>query len=436
MGLFDKLLNRAESLFTHVQDVLGEVTQSWSAAGIEEKVQGVLAQMVIHLAKQPPNVETASQLRINHMAVLLELAESAREFDLDSPKVDELVNVAFESQLEDLVEYLARERPNLSHLVTTLPQELAQEIRKIEESLVKLHELEQSNSKVAAERQTHREALKQNYAKMTEESDYSELEKGSMLGDLAKTLSVGRSIVQSLYDIPRLETAIRENPQDPMGYMDLAEALIRSHQAENIRKGVNVALNPGVFLVYGAGEVLRDVSGGLSKEIVLARTCLTLSRRLLEQDGANFWVLAAAGRAYLLLGEPTLATKYLKLAVLLRPDFADLYYYLAQAYAAKESTKNAISYLIYGVRLGSSLCVVSLYETIEDFEAEDEKTLSHSSELRERLMKVFKEQENDEEGVGILEQFFEEKRDSFRRIGKRLERAIDTLVVGNRGGTR
>ena len=101
--------------------------------------------MVLHLAKQPPNVETANQLRINHMAVLLELAESAKEFDLDSPEGDELINVAFENQLEDLVEYFTRERPNLSHLATTLPQELGQEIRKIEEALVKLHELEQSN---------------------------------------------------------------------------------------------------------------------------------------------------------------------------------------------------------------------------------------------------------------------------------------------------
>jgi len=150
-----------------------------------------------------------------------------------------------------------------------------------------------------------------------------------MLGDLAKTLSVGRSIVQSLYDIPRLEAAIRENPQDPMGYVDLAEALIRSRQVENIRKGVNVALNPGVFLIYGAGEVLRGVSGDPSREVVLVRTCLSLSRRLLEQNRTNFWALAAAGRAYLLLGEPMLATKYLKLAVLLRPDFANLYYYLA-----------------------------------------------------------------------------------------------------------
>ena len=167
----DKLLNRTESLFTHVQDVLGEVTQSWSAAGSEGEIQRVLAQMVIHLAKQPPNVETANQLRSNHMAALLELAESAREFDLDSPEGDELVNVAFESQLEDLVEYLARERPKLSPLVATLPQELAQEIRKIEERLVKLHELEQSNSKAVAERQTHREALEQEYAKMAEQSD-------------------------------------------------------------------------------------------------------------------------------------------------------------------------------------------------------------------------------------------------------------------------
>ncbi len=55
MGLFDKLLNRAESLFTHVQDVLGEVTQSWSAAGIDGEIQLVLAQMVIHLARQSPN---------------------------------------------------------------------------------------------------------------------------------------------------------------------------------------------------------------------------------------------------------------------------------------------------------------------------------------------------------------------------------------------
>jgi hypothetical protein len=135
-------------------------------------------------------------------------------------------------------------------------------MRKVEEMLVKLHELEQLNSEATAERQTRREALQQEYGKRVEQSDYSELEKGSILGDLAKTLSVGRSIVQSLYDIPRLEAAIRENPQDPMGYVNLAEALIRSCQAENIQKGVNVALNPGVFLIYGAGEVLRGVSGG------------------------------------------------------------------------------------------------------------------------------------------------------------------------------
>jgi hypothetical protein len=77
--------------------------------------------------------------------------------------------------------------------------------------------------------------------------------------------------------------------------------------------------------------------------------------------------------------------------VLLRPDFADLYYYLTQSYAAKESAKNALSYLIYGARLGSPLCAVSLYETIEDFEAEGEKNLPHSSELRERLGKVIEE---------------------------------------------
>ena len=49
----------------------------------------------------------------------------------------------------------------------------------------------------------------------------------------------------------------------------------------------------------------------------------------------DFWTLAAAGRAYFLLGEPLLAAKYLKTAVLLRPDYTDLYYYLAQACADK-----------------------------------------------------------------------------------------------------
>ena len=73
---------------------------------------------------------------------------------------------------------------------------------------------------------------------MAEKSDYSELEKTTALADLAKTMSVGRSIVESLYDIPRLEAELHENPQDPMGYANLAEALIRSRSTENIRKGI------------------------------------------------------------------------------------------------------------------------------------------------------------------------------------------------------
>ena len=430
MGLFDKLINQVESLSTHVQDAFGEINQDWSLSDVEQKLRTALARMVVQLAKQSPNVETENQLRNNNMMVLLELANRTGKVDLNTDEEDELVNIEFSNQLDNLVEYLIDERPDISPLVGTLPVELAPMIREIEGILIEINELEEENSQASAERQARRETLEQEYAEMAEKSDYSELEKTTALADLAKTMSVGRSIVESLYDIPRLEAKVHENPQDPMGYMNLAEALIRSRTTENIRKGINVVFNPSALVVYGAGNMIREAKGGTAKEVALARTSLCLSRRFLEQDPMDFWCLAAAGRAYLLLGEPLLAAKYLKTAVLLRPDCADLYYYLAQAYATKESMKNAVSYLIYGTKLGSYRCAVSLHETIEDFEEEAEESLHHSIELRERLMKVVEEQEKDEEDIGLLEQFLEDKTRSFGRISKRLERAMDTFVGG------
>lgn len=430
MGLFDKLINQVESLSTHVQDAFSEIKQDWSLSDVEPKLRTALARMVVQLAKQSPNVETENQLRNNNMMVLLELANRTGKVDLNTDEEDELVNIEFSNQLDNLVEYLIDERPDISPLVGTLPVELAPMIREIEGILIEINELEEENSQASAERQARRETLEQEYAEMAEKSDYSKLEKTTALADLAKTMSVGRSIVESLYDIPRLEAKVHENPQDPMGYMNLAEALIRSRTTENIRKGINVVFNPSALVVYGAGNMIREAKGGTAKEVALARTSLCLSRRFLEQDPMDFWCLAAAGRAYLLLGEPLLAAKYLKTAVLLRPDCADLYYYLAQAYATKESMKNAVSYLIYGTKLGSYRCAVSLHETIEDFEEEAEESLHHSIELRERLMKVVEEQEKDEEDIGLLEQFLEDKTRSFGRISKRLERAMDTFVGG------
>ena len=433
MGLFDKLINQAESLSTHIQGAFSEIKQDWSLSDVEQKLRTALARMVVQLAKQSPNVETENQLRNNNMMVLLELANRTGKVDLNIDEEDELVNIEFSNQLDNLVEYLIDERPDISPLVETLPVELAPMIREIEGILIEITELEEKNSQASAERQAHRETLEQEYVEMAEKSDYSELEKTTALADLAKTMSVGRSIVESLYDIPRLEAEVHENPQDPMGYMNLAEALIRSRTTENIRKGINVVFNPSALVVYGAGNMIREAKGGIAKEVALARTSLCLSRRFLEQDPMDFWCLAAAGRAYLLLGEPLLAAKYLKTAVLLRPDCADLYYYLAQAYATKESMKNAVSYLIYGTKLGSYRCAVSLHETIEDFEEEAEESLHHSIELRERLMKVVEEQEKDEEDIGLLEQFLEDKTRSFGRLSKRLERAMDTFVGGREG---
>ena len=430
MGLFDKLINQAESLSTHIQGAFSEIKQDWSLSDVEQKLRTALARMVVQLAKQSPNVETENQLRNNNMMVLLELANRTGKVDLNIDEEDELVNIEFSNQLDNLVEYLIDERPDISPLVDTLPVELAPMIREIEGILIEITELEEENSQASAERQAHRETLEQEYVEMAEKSDYSELEKTTALADLAKTMSVGRSIVESLYDIPRLEAEVHENPQDPMGYMNLAEALIRSRTTENVRKGINVVFNPSALVVYGAGNMIREAKGGIAKEVALARTSLCLSRRFLEQDPMDFWCLAAVGRAYLLLGEPLLAAKYLKTAVLLRPDCADLYYYLAQAYATKESIKNAVSYLIYGTKLGSYRCAVSLHETIEDFEEEAEESLHHSIELRERLMKVVEEQEKDEEDIGLLEQFLEDKTRSFGRLSKRLERAMDTFVGG------
>ena len=396
---------------------------------VEQKLRMALARMVVQLAKQSPNAETESQLRNNNMAILLALANGTSTVDLNIYEEDELVDIEFSNQLDNLVEYLIDKRPDIAPLVDTLPVQLAPMIREIEGILIEINELEEGNSQASVERQARRETLEQEYAEMAEKSDYSELEKTTALADLAKTMSVGRSIVESLYDIPRLEAEVHENPQDPMGYMNLAEALIRSRTTENIRKGINAVFNPSELVVYGAGSMIREAKGGIAKEVALARTSLCLSRRFLEQDPMDFWCLAATGRAYLLLGEPLSAAKYLKTAVLLRPDCANLYYYLAQAYATKEAMKNAVSYLIYGAKLGSYRCAVSLHETIGDFEEAGE-SLHHSIELRERLMKVVEEQEKDEEGIGLLEQFLEDKTRSFGRLGKRLERAMDTFVGG------
>ena len=430
MGLFDKLINRAESLSTHVQDAFSEVKQDWSMSDVEQKLEMALARMVVQLAKQSPDAETESQLRNNNMAILLELANGTSKVDLNVYEEDERVNRELSNQLDNLVEYLMDERPDISPLVDNLPVELAPMIREIEGILIEINELEEENSQVSAERQARRETLEQEYAEMAEKSDYSELEKTTALADLTKTMSVGRSIVESLYDIPRLEAEVHENPQNPMGYVNLAEALIRSRTTENIRKGISAVFNPRALVVDGVGSMIRGAKGGIAKEVALARTSLCLSRRYLEQDPMDFWVLAAAGRAYLLLGEHLLAAKYLKTAVLLRPDCADLYYYLAQVCAAKESMKNAISYLIYGAKLGNRRCAVSLHETVEDFEEETAGSLHHSIELRERLMKVIEEQEKGEEDMGLLEQFLEDKTKSFGRLGKRLERAMDTFVGG------
>ena len=222
MGLFDKLINRAESLSTHVQDAFSEVKQDWSMSDVEQKLEMALARMVVQLAKQSPDAETESQLRNNNMAILLELANGASKVDLNVYEEDERVNGELSNQLDNLVEYLMDERPDISPLVDNLPVELAPMIREIEGILIEINELEEENSQVSAERQARRETLEQEYAEMAEKSDYSELEKTTALADLTKTMSVGRSIVESLHDIPRLEAEVHENPQNPMGLCEFS----------------------------------------------------------------------------------------------------------------------------------------------------------------------------------------------------------------------
>ena len=213
MGLFDKLINRAESLSTHVQDAFSEIKQDWSHVGCRAEAEnGLFARMVVQLAKQSPDAETESQLRNNNMAILLELANGTSKVDLNVYEEDERVNGELSNQLDNLVEYLMDERPDISPLVDNLPVELAPMIREIEGILIEINELEGENSQVSAERQARRETLEQEYAEMAEKSDYSELEKTTALADLTKTMSVGRSIVESLYDIPRLEAEVHEKP--------------------------------------------------------------------------------------------------------------------------------------------------------------------------------------------------------------------------------
>ena len=93
MGLFDKLINRAESLSTQVQDAFSEIKQDWSLSDVEQKLRMALARMVVQLAKQSPNAETESQLRNNNMALLLELANGTSKVDLNVYEEDERVNI-------------------------------------------------------------------------------------------------------------------------------------------------------------------------------------------------------------------------------------------------------------------------------------------------------------------------------------------------------
>ncbi len=435
MGLFDKLLNRADSLVTHVQDAIGAVTHRWSAAEVEEKIREALFELVLHLAKQRPTPTIESRLRNSALAVVLGLAEQARQEDLQALEDLGEGDEAFEEMMEKAVERLVEEHPDLTPLGTALPRAQAKAVDTIADLLTQLRDLEHSSTTDETAREERRERLDQEYMAMAEQTDYSTLDKASLLGDIAKVMSVGRSIIQSAYDIPDLEAAIREEPKDPTGYVDLAEAIVRSRTAETIRKGMNVVLHPGTILVYGASQTFKGVKDTLPREIQLARMTLLLSQRLLAQDKTNILALAAAGRAYLILEEPESAAKYLKLAILLCPDCADFYYYLAQAMAMKDASEQAVSYLIHGTRLGSVRCAVTLYDTIQDFEIETDKSVPHSVELQERLEGVLENHEEDTEGSGILSQFLTEKHESMSRISKRIEQAVDELVLSDRKDT-
>ena len=132
MGLFDKLINRAESFSTHIQDALSEIKEDWSISDVERKLRMALVRMGVQLAKHPPNAGTENQLRNNNMAILLELANGTSTVDLNIHEVDELIDIELSNQLDNLVEYLIAKRPDISPLVETLPVELASMIREIE----------------------------------------------------------------------------------------------------------------------------------------------------------------------------------------------------------------------------------------------------------------------------------------------------------------
>ena len=429
MSFFDKVINRAESLFTHLENLATGVASGWNEAGIEVELREAVLALAIAAARlRDPEIQA---LNTGELRPVLRLACEARRIGVAKIQEDGAGDERFEQRLTQFVESLWNSRPNLSREITGLDESLQREAKRIQAELDKLrqHRLSEQQSSTASE--AERARLNREYEQLAEHTDYSEIERGSALSDLGRSLSLGRSLVSAAYDIPRLESELKDAPGDPEMYVALAEAIIQSRWAETVRKSVTAAVNPTTLLVWGAAAAMRE-SAAVPREIGLVRIGLTLAGKILHVEPRNAWAHVVAARAYLLLGEPESAAKHLKIGVLLHPNWADLYYLLALCFESRDKHELALSYLICGARLGSAICAESVRDTLDGYETTKETAFPNADVIRRRLEKVLAEpvaEPDDGEEVGMIDQFLQEKAHSLWRVGRRIERMMDTLVL-------
>ncbi|MEB2284280.1 MAG: hypothetical protein OZ922_06355 [Myxococcales bacterium] len=430
MGFFEKLLNRAEDALTRVQDAAGEIAAEWSEASFREAIRDAMLKIVLIQAKAPPRSDLKERLQRVHLEGIDSLITHARQIGPGTIEEQEGGDEEFEKRLDRLTTRIMTRRPDLSVLTLALGADLEPHLENIARTLVALDERRKQATDSSSARQARRAELLREYSELTKTSSYDDLNRSSLFSDVVRTASISGAAVRCAFDIPRLEETVRKYPRDPMGYVDLAEALTRSRPIDEIRRAVRGVFNP---LGAAAFQVVRWVKGDAPpREVVLARTALLLSRRILAVDRTNDWALVAAGRAHLLLGDLEASARCLKLALALRPAVGELYYYLAIALDGLGYHKTALDYLVIGTRMGSASCAHALETTIESFDAERGGDTTSFPELRAELDKG---QEADDAGRDIGEkvgQFVGEKVNAVSRLGRRLERAFDQLILSGK----
>ena len=352
MTLWDKLLNRGEALANEIGGAASVFTSNFQQGLGKSNAMGAALDLVQFLdgqaSPEPSFADPADGLRALLREIKLTAAAQHRTSsrpDAKGPPYSSWATAPahVQTSLGAFVESLRRRaelREGLREMAAS-EASAAPLARLLELRVAEIDRVQRGERAEAERRLSRRDQLRRAFLSLLEESDYAELDGSSLAREIGGIFSLDRAALHAVYDVQHLQLSIRENPHDPLPYIELAEAHQAMARAEAVRAGIRGAVSPWSLLTRGAVEVYRNWKELPKQEIVLARRAVALAATQLRGDPRDIDALEAFGRARLLLGDAQGATKSLKAALVLGPTRHALYFHLTRAYSVTERSQMA-----------------------------------------------------------------------------------------------